>query len=425
MKERFLHFIWQYRYFSAERLFTSGGEEVNILFPGYYNTDSGPDFSEAIIIIGGMKWYGSLEIHVNSSDWIKHRHQEDEAYDNVVLHVVWADDSPVRRRDGTLLPTIELQGRVDQSLYEKYEDLLCSLSQVPCCNSLLSVDLLTRISMTGNVVTERLKRKAQEVQLVLQDSRGDWEQTLYKVMAGNFGFKLNNHAFERLAEKLPFRILQKHASNVFQLEALIFGQAGLLERKFKDEYPRKLRAEYDFLSHKYNLKESILSSSEWKFMRMRPANFPTLRMAQLAAIINKTPALFSHIIEARNEKDVELLFRVKFSSYWEQHYYFDKPSQRKITGIGDGSIFNILVNTIAPLLVCYSQEKGDDRYIERAVSLLEKTPAENNRIIKLWRELQISVSNAFESQAYIELFNNYCKKKRCLDCKIGTALLKP
>lgn len=425
MKERFLHFIWQYKYFSAQELWTTSGESVNILHPGFYNTDSGPDFSESVVLIGGIKWYGSVEIHVNSSDWHRHNHSQDDAYENVILHVVWNDDTPIRRKDGSFLPTLQLRERVDLKLYHRYEELLMSLAHVPCYSSMNGVTLLTRISMTGNVVTERLKRKAAVVRDIWLKNTGDWEQTLFRILAKNFGFKLNNNAFERLAEGIPFKVLQKHASSLFQLEALLYGQAGLLNKKFKDEYPRKLKKEYIFLSHKYNLKESMMTGAEWKFMRMRPANFPTLRIAQLAAIINKTPSLFTDIMEATKETDVERLFKAPLSEYWEHHYYFDKPSERKMTGIGGESIFNILINTVAPILVCYGLERDDDRYMERAVSLLEKTPAENNRIIRVWRDMQISISNAFESQAYIELFNNYCKNRRCLDCKIGEAILKP
>jgi hypothetical protein len=426
IKETFLHFIWKLQYFQKEKLVTTQGEEIQILYQGLLNSDSGPDFSNARVKIGKLEWIGNVEVHINSSDWKLHNHQHDEAYNNVILHVVWVDDEPVRRDNDSLIPTIEIKGRVSEKMILKYSALINAKESIPCTNHKNSVPDLVKISMIDKTVEERLNGKSQFVKELVQRNKGDWQESLYQLVAKNFGFKLNADPLLRLAYSIPLKSLLWHRESLFQMEALLFGQSGLLQQNYKDEYPNNLKKEYEFLSKKFRLDQQSINQHEWKFLRIRPANFPTIRLAEFASFIYSNNQFFNSIADFNSVKEVIKLFKnTNVSDYWNDHYLFDRKVKRKAQiGIGDSSIESIIINTIVPFLYCLGKEKDNDRYVELALKFLEETNAESNKIVKGMYESGFVAKSAYESQGCLELFNSYCSKKRCLDCKVGWDILK-
>ena len=422
MKENFLHFVWQYQYFSKAELKTSQGESIHIIHPGSHNTNAGPDFINSKIKIGDMEWAGNVEIHYNASDWFAHAHEQNTAYDNVALHVVWKNNKEAVRKDGTIIPTIELKGRVDEKLIFNYSALVKTKQAIPCAASFKTVADIKKVSMLDKALMQRLERKAADVKELLVKNNNDWEETAYQCLAKSFGFKVNNEAFLSLSKSLPYKIIKKHSNSIIQLEALLFGTAGLLDAPHKDEYPASLKNEFDFLQKKYSLDSKKLNESEWKFLRVRPANFPTTRIAEFAAVVNKVPHLFSLFIEEKDDAIMQALSSA-VSSYWKNHYIFDKEVKRKPERMGKISVNNIIINTIAPLLVCYGREIGEDYYIEKAVRLIDSIPVEDNAIIRQWKEIGLLVKNASDSQGALELYNNFCKTKSCLLCTIGADIV--
>lgn len=423
MQEAFLHFIWQYQYFSKRDLCTTDGAPVNVIHPGFFNTDAGPDFKEACIKIGGIEWRGHVELHVFSSDWLAHHHEEDAAYNNVVLHVVWKHDREVHRQDETLLPVLELQGLVEESVIFNYKKLLNSPYRIPCERQLMSTSDITRLSALDKVLMERLSRKAAGVRELLSGNQQDWEETAWQVLAANFGFKVNTEPFRILAQSLPYKIVRKHADNLTQVEALVFGQAGFLEEEPAGDYQKKLTDEYKFLRHKYQLQEK-LSPVQWRFLRLRPANFPTVRLAQFAAIASTLQSVFDSLTACDSIKELGKILEAERSAYWQDHYQFGKKSARPVPTLGQSSVENIAVNTVAPLLVSYGQHIDDESLIDKAVSLLQGMKPEKNKITTYWSDLGLAAGSAFDSQALIQLYNEYCKKRRCLSCNIGVSLMK-
>lgn len=424
MQESFLHYIWQQQYFNKQDLLTTEGEPIQVLHPGNRNTHAGPDFFNARLRIGDLEWVGSVEIHINASGWMHHRHDVDPAYENVILHVVWKNDKPVKRRDDTILSAIELNHRVDEQLLLSGYRLINSPDTIPCAALLSNVPEVVKMSALDNALLERLENKANDVLAMLQRNGNDWEETCYQLLCKNFGFKVNAEPFLQLAHSLPYRTLLKHADNLLQLEALLFGQAGLLEEKKEDEYYNFLVREYSFLSHKYQLSAKKLSKAQWRFLRLRPANFPTIRLAQLASLIHHQKNIFSKIISLSSQ-ELKPIFAVKQSDYWLRHYQFFKKTQDTIAGLGAASIENIIINTVVPLLTAYSKAKDESIFIERAIEVLHQTPAESNTITKQWVTLGINVKSAFDSQALLGLHSNFCLRKKCLECKIGASLIKP
>jgi hypothetical protein len=425
MNESFLHYLWQYQYFDKTDLQTQEGESISIFKTGILNTNAGPDFSQAKIKIGAIEWVGNVEIHTNASEWLTHKHNIDKAYENVILHVVWENDAKIKRIDDSVIPTIELKGRVDESLIKAYEKLINSPSSIPCEKSFPTASDLIKLSMLDQAIMQRLESKAEIVNQLLKSNNTDWEETAYQVLLKNFGFKINADPFLQLAKSLPYKIIQKHSSNLQQMEALLFGQAGMLETKTKDEYISLLYREYEFLSKKYSLHESRLNPTQWKFLRLRPANFPTLRIAQLASILYSQKNLLSTFIETDSYPKLLNVFAASPSAYWQSHYHFAKKSKGFVPDLGESSKQNLLINSVVPLLVAYSKAKDDSRLMERAVEILQHLPAEGNKITKLWTGLGISVKSAFDSQALIEQYNNLCQKRQCLNCAVGASLLKP
>ncbi len=422
MTESFIHYLWQFQQFDKTLLQTSHLEPIRVLKTGILNTDSGPDFSQARLQIGEIEWIGNIEIHIKASDWNNHNHQADASYNNVILHVVWEHDKSIVREDGTEIPTLELKPITEPSLLVKYELLISNKNVIPCAPQFKDVSALSKIAILDKVLAKRLIQKSKIVEELLEANQGDWEETTYQLLARNFGFKLNSEAFLRLAQNLPLKVLQKHRDNITQIEAILFGQSGLLEEV--DDYSKKLKQEYDFFAAKFSLKEKTLQAHEWKLLRTRPANFPTIRIAQMARLITLQKSFFSLFTQTESIEDLRKTLQVKQSEYWQEHYHFDRIAARKSNGLGKDSIDNLLINTVIPLLACYSQKMDNQVYMDRAIAFLETFPAESNHIIDIWKGLGLEIKTAFDAQASIELYNNFCMKKKCLLCNVGIEILR-
>lgn len=421
MTEEFLQYIWKLRLFDKNLNLTSG-EECQIIDVGTHNLDSGPDFFNARIKFDNTIWAGNVEIHTKSSDWFTHEHQLDKAYDNIILHVVYDDDKPIKRKNGEQIPTIELRNRFDKKLFETYNDFMTNRNWIPCEKMIKEVDRFVLNNWIDRLMVERLENKSGEIEDRLKFNGNNWEETFYQFLARNFGFKVNSAPFELLAKSLPLNYLGKHKNNKFQIEALLLGQAGLLTKKYKDEYPKTLQKEYLFLQKKYKL--TPIDPHLWRFMRMRPSNFPTIRLAQFADLVYRSSHLFSKIIETEFLKKLTGYFELSISDYWETHYSFDKKSKKTQKKIGKNTINLIVINTVIPFLFVYGRLRNNQAIIDRALKFLDQIPGESNSILNKWNELGMSVQTAFTTQALLELKNNYCNKKKCLNCSIGNTLLK-
>ncbi|MBC5775197.1 DUF2851 family protein [Pontibacter sp. KCTC 32443] len=422
MKEDFLHYIWQHQYYRKADLATTEGEPLQVLRTGYYNTDAGPDFREAILKIGDVEWSGSVEIHLRASDWRRHQHQTDLKYDQVILHVVWQADETIRRTDGTIIPVLELKDRVDTSLVYTYRQLQEARTTIPCANVWPAVPEITKTMMLGRALTERLEQKGQEVLQLHANYNHDWEATAYHVLFKGFGFKINQEPMERLASALPTAILRKQ-QQLFQLEALLFGQAGYLADAATD-YAQQLAKEYNFMSHKYSLQDTAMQRHHWNFMRMRPANFPTVRLAQLAAVLANRQSFFTAILEAQTIKQYEALFMVPVSEFWQQHFTFSPEPGKATKTMGKDSAHNLIINVAVPLLAAYSHFTVDRAYLEKAIELLEKVKEALNKITRLYEELGWKATSAADNQAALSLYQNYCQPVNCLQCAVGNKILK-
>jgi hypothetical protein len=416
MTERLLQFIWQFQYFNKGELQTTAGEELQIIFPGNYNTNQGPDFNDAKIKIGKTTWAGNIELHLLSSDWKKHKHQNDKNYNNVILHVVWEDDFPDYN-----IPVLKLNNRVAKILLQRYEELMNTQGFIPCERTIASIKPIVLQSWKERLLAERLIRKSAIVETFLNQNNRHWEETFWWLLAKNFGIKINADAFEAMARSISVNILAKHKNQIHQLEALLMGQANLLDDKFKEDYPLMLKKEYEFHKTKYKLKAGSINSF---FLRMRPANFPTIRLAQLAMLIHQSEHLFSKIKDANSLNDVKNWLDVTANDYWHYHYRFDETSSFKKKNLGTAMTNNILVNTVCTVLFAYGHFHNEQKYKDRAIQWLEEITAESNSITKGFQQVGLENKNAHDSQALIELKNEYCGKKRCLDCAIGNALLK-
>jgi hypothetical protein len=425
MQESLLHYIWQFQYFDHADLKTSTGEQVQILNPGFRNSNAGPDFSDARIRIGQIEWIGSVEIHVYASGWRDHKHHHDPAYENVVLHVVWSNDFDVPRKDGSNLPTLELKRRVTESLLLRYNKVVLNPDSIPCSESLIHVNEITKISMLEKTLMSRLEAKALAILKMNRSNHGDWEETCYQLLFRNFGFKVNSEAFLTLSKSIPYKILCKHADKVLHVEALLFGQGGFLDDDFQDQYYLLLQREFNVLRRKFSLDGKKMSKVQWKFLRLRPANFPTIRIAQLANLLYRHKNIFSIFMEATSVSELKEILKVEQSVYWKTHYMFDRNHRDEIPGLGHMSIDNIIINTIIPLLVAVGKSRDDQSFVDRALVILENIAAEENAIIRKWTQLGIRCKGASDSQAIIELYSNFCLRKRCLDCNIGSALIRP
>ncbi len=421
MNEIFLMYLWENKLLS-QSLETTDGQTLEVLYPGSRNGDAGPDFFNARIKIGETLWAGNIEMHINSSDWFRHQHQDDPAYQNIILHVVYAHDREVLSGSQQPIPTLELRGRFDETLLMNYRRFTDSRKWMACEARLEQVQRFTWLSWLDRMIVERLEEKTGVTLQIFQQSKQNWEEVFYRRLMQNFGFGTNEAGFALLATKMPLSLLLKHADKIFQVEALLFGQAGLLEASFQDDYPRTLQKEFRFLASKYGLQP--MKKEIWKFMRMRPVNFPTIRLAQLAALISMHGQLFAKLIHAPNPESVSDLLHVRATSYWDTHYRFDAVADEKPKHLGEEAIRLILINSVSQVMFAYGKYMNDEQYQDKAMLILESLPPENNAIVKGFSARSILAVNALQTQAILHLRRNYCKPRRCLECRIGQLLIK-
>jgi len=420
MNEVLLQFIWQYSLYNPVGMHTADGASVTVIHPGKKNTDAGPDFAEARIKIGNTTLVGNVELHIHSSDWHKHRHSGNQAYSNIILHVVFINDAPIEHAG---FATLEIGRHIPAYVIDRYTNLIQTTQPIACARQLTSVSELHRESWLNRLLAERWEQKLGDWQDLLEQSSGDWRNLLYWRLAANFGFKTNAAPFLLLARSLPLNILARHKDNLQQVEALLFGQAGMLGGSLQDEYQAALHREYLFLQQKYKL--TPVPGHLWKFLRMRPANFPTVRIAQFAVLVHRSVHLFSKMIEAADSAEVQSMLRITADSYWDTHYRFGEPHAKvAVKSLGNDAVNNIVVNTVAPIQFLYAHYHGNMQEQEKALQLLASVPAEQNSIISLWEKQGWTPRSAAQSQALIQLFNNYCSNKRCLQCAIGLGVIK-
>lgn len=411
-----MHRLWR-----SEDMVTNTGKKVRVVDPGLLNTDAGPDFFNAKIEIDGHMWVGNVEMHYRATDWKRHRHDSDKAYDSVILHVVAKDDAPVRRTNGELIPQLVLE--VSPQFNADYASLVGATIEVPCATKIKQVPHLTIVEWVEGLAFERLHGKVERIHQLLDSFNGSWEDVCYVTLARNFGFGINNDAFERLARRTPLRLLGKHSDSVLQIEALLFGQAGMLDaqKPGMDSYYNQLCTEYAFLSNKFQL--TPMEKESWKLFRIRPQNFPYRRIAMLAQFIEGGFRMMNRILEAEGEKEMRALFEVELSGYWTKHYTFGKPNERATATLSRSSIDIILINTVAPLLYAYGELTDNYEMTDKAIKLLEDLRAESNSIVSHFVAYGIDCPDALTSQALVQLKREYCDARKCIYCKIGHHLL--
>lgn len=421
MTEKLLQYIWQMQYFNKTELQTVCQDTLSIIRPGLLNTHQGPDFINATIRINNTTWVGNVEIHVKGSDWKIHQHDNDHNYRNVILHVVWKNDFEVKDIHGNELPVLVLEDRVSKFLLQRYEELMYSPSYIPCESSLSVVPELVWIAWKERLIAERLERKTDVIKKYLEQTNNHWEEVFWWMLARNFGITVNSNAFEAVARSISTGILARHKTQIHQVESFLFGQAGLLEQEFSENYPRMLQKEFRFFRKKYGFKPI---SYPVHFLRMRPQNFPTIRLAQLAVLIHHSQHLFSQVKLSETLIEVKKLLGVTANDYWHYHYRFDEETVFAEKTLGAQTIDNIVINTIIPVVFAYGHINNEPAYKEKAVNWLIELPAEENKVIRQWQQSGVINENAFDSQALNELAKQYCWSKHCLTCSIGNAILK-
>lgn len=421
MKEDFLHYIWLYKKFKISNLITTQNEVLSIVNFGQYTQLAGPDFFNAQIILNNQKWAGNIEIHMKSSDWYVHNHEKDENYESVILHVVWEHDTPIFRKDNSEIPVLELKNYVAVEELHKYRSLTTPKSWIFCENQIKNIDDFIISNWQERLFFERLERKSQPINQLLQETENDWESVLFCMLAKNFGLNTNGETFLKIAKSITFSIIRKEALEEMYIEALLFGQANMLPDSVEDTYPKELKSWYDYIALKYQLKQPIIEPVQ--FFKHRPDNFPTIRLAQLAMLYHLHRNLFSKIIEAKTIQDVYHIFNVSVSEYWKTHYNFDKRSARKEKNLSKAFIDLVIVNTILPIKFAYANNLGKDNS-EELIQLIETISPEKNTIIEKFSTFGLKAKNAYESQSLLQLKNEYCNAKKCLQCSIGLELLK-
>lgn len=421
MKEAFLHFIWKRQRFDVQGLRSECGQSIDIVEFGDHNHTDGPDFLNSSIRIDGLLWNGNVEMHLKSSLWYQHAHDSDPAYDNVILHVVLEDDRPVKDRQGQFIPTLVLKKRIPKGLDSSYQRLMAQQSWIPCQAHFQSIGEEIKDQLLAKVLSERLQRKSDRIRKLLQEYNSDWEQSFFQSLCRNLGLGINAAPSEALARSIPYNTLLRHRDRLIELEALLFGQAGMLDNIFIDEYPKKLKSIYAGLKNKYQLQP--IAALNWKYLRMRPSNFPTIRIAQIARLLHQSNHLFSKILAAKELTELYNMFDLRLANYWRDHYLFDKPSLVRNKTLGKNTIQLLIINTIIPFLHLYAQETADPSYAHRAQYFLSSLPPEKNHLLTAWKKLGQTASNAKASQSLLELKNEYCSKKRCLDCAIGQRII--
>ena len=421
MKEDFLHYLWKFKKFDVLNLKTSNGEEITIINVGQYLELAGPDFFNAQIVIGNQKWAGNIEIHLKSSDWYVHHHERDEAYENVILHVVWEHDTEIFRKNNSEIPVLELQKYVDAATITNYQSLISPKSWIFCEKQLNEINGFVINNWLERLFFERLERKSNPIFELLEQTKQDWEAVLFCLLAKNFGLNTNGEIFLKIVQSIPFSIIRKESFEVENLEALLLGNAGILDSEKEDTYFKDLKFRYFYLLHKYQLEKKNLEPVQ--FFKHRPDNFPTIRLSQLANLYHGQQNLFSKISTANSVKSIYETFDVSASDYWQNHYQFDKESLKKKKKLSKSFVDLIIINTIIPLQFAYAKSQGKE-ISEELIQLLDEVDPEKNAIMDKFGSFGIKSKNAFESQSLLQLKNEYCNKSRCLECAIGMELLK-
>ncbi|MBN9283250.1 MAG: DUF2851 family protein [Flavobacterium sp.] len=416
----FLHHIWQYKKFAISELKTEEGTALQILHSGQYLQHEGPDFFNAQIIIDNQKWVGNVEIHIRSSDWYLHRHETNEQYDNVILHVVWEHDMEVFRKDNTEIPVLVLKKYVPETLLSGYYDLIADKSWIYCEKQLKEVNQIVLLKWKERLFFERLEKKILPIAQLLKENKNDWETTLFCAIARNFGLNVNGEAFFQIAKSIPFTVIRKEQYEYENLEALFLGRGGLLTVPKEDSYYKQLKKRWLYLQDKYPLPRRFVQPLQ--FYKLRPGNFPTIRLVQLAQLYYEQANLFDVVIKGDTIKTFYKMFNLKVSGYWQTHYLFDKESAMKPKRISKSFIDLVFINTILPLQFLYAQHSGQD-IVEKLMDVLREIPPEKNTVIEKFRHFGIMAENAFDSQALLHLKKEYCDAKRCLNCEIGQQLL--
>lgn len=421
MKEDFLHYLWKFKKFDALNLKTFNGEEITIINVGNYLELAGPDFFNAQLVIGNQKWAGNVEIHLKSSDWYVHHHERDEAYENVILHVVWEHDTEIFRENNSEIPVLVLKNYVDSATITNYQSLMSPKSWIFCEKQLKDVKEFTLKNWQERLFFERLERKSNPIFDLLKQTNNDWEAVLFCLLAKNFGLNTNGEIFLKIAQSIPFSIIRKESFEVENLEALLLGTAGLLDLEKEDAYFKDLKFRYFYLLHKYQIERKVVEPVQ--FFKHRPDNFPTIRLSQLANLYHNQQNLFSIISISNSVKSIYQIFEISVSNYWQNHYQFDKESPKKKKKLSKSFIDLIIINTIIPLQFAFAKSQGKD-ISEDLIQLLNEVASEKNAILDKFSSFGIKSKNAFESQSLLQLKNEYCNKRRCLQCAIGMELLK-
>lgn len=421
MNEDFLQFIWKQNLFSKANLFSTKGNTIDIIDVGKQNFDAGPDFFDARIKIDNVLWAGNVEIHLKSSLWYSHCHDEDSAYDNVILHVVLEDDSSVVLENERAIPCLEMS--FTPELLDNYRNLMSSVKWIPCFDEISTIQSFFVRNWLDRMLLERLERKSNEIQEILEQNNNSWEETFYQVLARYFGMKVNADPFQQLARSIPMKFLARQKNSLHQLEALLFGQSGLFEKfDCEDKYLDGLKLEYEFLANKYQLKP--LSPGRWKWLRLRPSNFPTIRIAQFASLVHNSQSLFSQILSADSIKEITNLLNCQASDYWTTHYQFGLKSNEKLKAFGKTSIDGLIINCVVPVLFLYGRMNDSQKWKDRACDMLEEVSAEENSITQKWKECGVDVKSACHSQALLQLKSNYCDLSNCLQCEFGNRIIR-
>ncbi|URM38698.1 DUF2851 family protein [Flavobacterium anhuiense] len=421
MKEDFLHYLWKFKKFDGLNLKSVQGEEITIIKTGDYLELSGPDFFNAHVEIGNQKWAGNVEIHLKSSDWYLHNHEKDAAYKNVILHVVWENDTAIFREDNTEIPVLVLKEYVSKEIIDNYNALVSPKTWISCERQLREIDRFVFKNWQERLFFERLERKSKFIDQLLEETNQDWEAVLFCLLAKNFGLNTNGNSFLQIAKAIPFSVIRKESFEVENLEALLFGTSGLLETEKEDVYYKDLKFRYFYLLHKYQIEK--IYADPLQFFKLRPDNFPTIRLSQLASLYHRHQNLFSKIIDLKSVGEVYRLLNISASSYWQNHYQFDKESPNKSKMLSKPFIDLVVINTIIPLQFAYSNIRGES-IAEDLIDFINEVDSEKNAIIDKFNSFGIKSQSAFESQALLELKNEYCERKACLKCAIGLELLK-
>lgn len=422
MKEEILHLVWKFGLLNTLNCYSTDGEKVEVLNPGTYNeSDAGPDFSTAKLKIGETTWVGNVEIHHKTSDWFNHLHHLDPFYQSVVLHVVYEDDCG--HIEGTKkFPIIELKKCVNPEVWERVLLIESSKKKIPCSKWIDQVKPLEWMNWQDRLVVERFERKAKEVSLFYSVNDKDWSKVAFQLISKSLGGTVNKEPFLILSRLVPLEVIKRHKSDILAIESILFGVSGMLDGDFTDLYPRKLQQEYQFYKQKFHLKE--MEEYWWKWLRLRPSAFPTIQIAILASLIHNSNQI-ENLFELNNFKEFENEVKklTVLSPYWENHYKFDKPSKEKVKNWGKGQLSRIFINGVIPFQIAKRIEIREEGF-EDIIGMLNDLTPENNKIIRLWKEYDLSISSSYESQAMIQLHNNYCSQKKCLNCNVGLKVLK-